>query len=182
MTKKETIRISKFLTLILRHEPECVGLRLDKAGWVHVSELLEAVNRHGTALTREQLNHVVATNDKKRFAFSNDRRRIRANQGHSIDVDLHYAPKAPPELLYHGTATRFLDAIRRRGLQKMQRHDVHLSSDPQLGKQVGGRHGKPLVLTIRAGDMHRAGHVFRRSANGVWLVEHVPAKFIKFPK
>ena len=106
--------------------------------------------------------------------------RIRASQGHSVEVDLQYETQTPPELLYHGTAIRFLDAIRQNGLQKMARHDVHLSAETKMTLQVGGRHGKPVLLTIRAGDMHRAGHVFRRSANGVWLVEHVPAKYIKF--
>lgn len=181
MTEKETIRASKFLSLILRHEPETVGLKLGEAGWVGVNELLEAVSRHGIPLTLGQLNHIVATSDKKRFAFSEDGRQIRASQGHSVEVDLQYPPQAPPEVLYHGTATRFLDAIRKDGLEKMGRHDVHLSAETRVTLQVGGRHGKPVLLTIRAGDMQRAGFVFRRSANGVWLVDHVPPQFIEFP-
>ena len=181
MTDKETTKASKLLSLILRHEPERVGLKLDEAGWVGVDELLKAVNRHGDPLTLEQLNHVVATNSKKCFAFSEDGRRIRANQGHSVDVDLQYPPQTPPEILYHGTASRFLDGIRKDGLKKMDRHDVHLSAETKVTLQVGGRHGKPVLLTIRAGDMHRAGHVFRCSANGVWLVDSVPPEFIEFP-
>ena len=181
MTDKEKVRSSKFLSLILRHEPERVGLILGDAGWVGVDELLKAVNGHGVSLTLDELKHIVATSDKKRFAFSEDGRRIRASQGHSVEVDLEYPPQTPPELLYHGTATRFLDAIRQDGLQKMQRHDVHLSAETRVTLQVGGRHGKPALLTIRAGDMHRAGFVFRCSANGVWLVDHVPAQFIEFP-
>ncbi len=181
MTDKETIRTSKFLSLILRHEPERVGLILGEAGWVDVNELLQAVNRHGLALTHDQLKHVVATSDKKRFAFSEDGRCIRASQGHSVEVDLQYAPQIPPEILFHGTATRFIDVIRKDGLQRMQRHDVHLSAETKVTFQVGGRHGKPVLLTIRAGDMHRAGFVFRCSANGVWLVNHVPPEFIEFP-
>ena len=181
MTDKETIRTSKFLSLILRHEPAKVGLRLGEAGWVAVSDLLAAVNRHGTALTLEQLKHIVATSDKKRFAFSEDGQRIRASQGHSVDVDLQYPPQQPPEILYHGTASRFLEGIRKDGLQKMGRHDVHLSAETKVTLQVGGRHGKPTLLTIRAGEMHRAGHVFRCSANGVWLVNSVPPEFIEFP-
>lgn len=118
MTDKETIRASKFLSLILRHEPEQVGLILGEAGWVGVDELLQAVNRHGLVLTLDQLKHVVATSDKKRFAFSEDGQRTRANQGHSIKVDLHCAPQTPPEILYHGTATRLLDGIRRDGLSR----------------------------------------------------------------
>ena len=182
MTDKEIIRTSKFLSLVLRHEPERVGLKLDSAGWTTVTELLEAVNRHGVTLTLEQLKHIVATSDKKRFAFNNDETRIRASQGHSIDIDLQYAPQVPPELLYHGTATRFLDSIRDKGLLKMERHHVHLSAETMVTVQVGARHGKPALLIIRAGDMHRAGHVFYRSANGVWLVEHVPPQFIEFPE
>jgi len=181
MTDKETIRTSKFLSLILRHEPERVGLELGEAGWVSADELLQAVNRHGVPLTLDQLKHIVATSAKKRFAFSDDGRRIRANQGHSVEIDSQYPPQTPPEILYHGTAARFLEGIRKDGLQKMGRHDVHLSAETKVTLQVGGRHGKPVLLTIRAGDMHRAGHVFRCSANGVWLVNHVPPEFIQFP-
>jgi len=181
MNDKEIIRTSKFLSLVLRHEPGQVGLKPDEAGWIGVDELLRAVNQHGVALTLEELKHIVATSDKKRFAFSDDGLRIRASQGHSIQVDLQYEPQAPPELLYHGTATRFLDSIRTDGLKRMERHDVHLSAETKVTVQVGGRHGKPALLTIRAGDMHRAGFIFRRSANGVWLVDHVPAEFIGFP-
>jgi len=181
MTDKETVRTSKFLSLILRHEPERVGLELGDAGWVGVDELLKAVNSHGVSLTLDDLKHIVATSDKKRFAFSEEGLRIRASQGHSVEVDLQYPPQTPPELLYHGTATRFLHAIRQHGLQKMQRHEVHLSAETRVTLQVGGRHGKPMLLTIRAGDMHRAGFVFRCSANGVWLVDHVPPQFIEFP-
>lgn len=182
MTEKETIKMSKFLSLILRHEPERVGLGLDSAGWVGVDVLLKAVNQNGVPLTLDQLKHIVATSDKKRFAFSDDFRRIRASQGHSISVDLQYKPQVPPEFLYHGTATRFLPGIQRDGLQRMERHDVHLAAETKVTMQVGGRHGKPVLLTIRAGDMHRAGHIFRCSANGVWLVNHVPPEFIDFSK
>lgn len=181
MIQKEMTRTSKFLSLILRHEPERVGLKLDEAGWTGVEELLRAVNRHGVALTLDQLEHIVATSDKKRFAFSDDHVRIPANQGHSVEVDLRYAPQPPPEILYRGTAIRFLDSIRQQGLQKMERHDVHLAATTAITLQVGGRHGKPVLLTIRSGDMHRAGHVFRQSVNGVWLVDQVPPEFIEFP-
>jgi putative RNA 2'-phosphotransferase len=181
ITDKEAIRTSKFLSLILRHEPDRVGLNLGEAGWVGVEELLQAVNRHGVALTLDQLKHIVAASDKRRFAFSEDAQLIRASQGHSVEVDLQYPPRTPPETLYHGTATRFLDGIRKDGLQKMGRHDVHLSAETKVTFQVGGRHGKPVLLIIRAGEMHRAGFVFRCSANGVWLVENVPPQFIDFP-
>ena len=180
MTDKEIIRTSKFLSLILRHEPERVGLELDNAGWVGVTELLQAVNRNGVSLTLAQLKHVVATNDKKRFEFSADGQRIRASQGHSVEVDLEYESQVPPELLYHGTPERFVESIRATGLNKGQRHHVHLSPDAQTAAKVGQRRGRPVVLTIRSGEMHRQGHVFYRSANGVWLVDHVPVQFIKF--
>jgi putative RNA 2'-phosphotransferase len=181
MTDKESIKTSKFLSLILRHEPERVGLKLGEAGWVGVNELLQAVNANGVALTLEELRHIVATSDKKRYALSEDGQQIRASQGHSVEVDLQYPPQTAPEVLYHGTATRFLDGIRKDGLQRMERHDVHLSAETKVTLQVGGRHGKPVLLTIRAGEMHRAGFVFRCSANGVWLVDHVPPQFIEFP-
>ena len=179
MTDKEIIRTSKFLSLILRHEPKRVGLRLDSAGWVQVTEVLEAVNRNGIFFTLDQLKHVVATNDKKRFEFSEDGQWIRASQGHSIEVDLQYERQTPPELLYHGTPERFLESIRASGLNKGQRHHVHLSPDPQTAAKVGQRRGRPVVLTIRSGEMHRQGHVFYRSANGVWLVDRVPVDFIE---
>lgn len=181
MNEKETIKTSKFLSLILRHEPESVGLRLDEAGWTEVDALLDAVNKHGVPLTRAQLDHVVETNSKKRFAYSDDGLRIRASQGHSVEVDLQYTPEQPPEFLHHGTTVRFLDAIRASGLARMQRHDVHLSAEPVTATQVGGRHGKPVVLIIRAGEMHRAGYEFRKSTNGVWLTAEVPQQYIEFP-
>jgi putative RNA 2'-phosphotransferase len=181
MNDKETIKTSKFLSLILRHEPERVGLKLDAAAWVGVDELLQAANRHGVPLTLDQLKHVVATNDKKRFAFSEDGLRIRASQGHSVEVDLQYEPQVPPEFLYHGTPERFVESIHATGLNKGQRHHVHLSADAATATKVGQRRGRPVVLKIRAGDMHRAGHVFFRSANNVWLVDQVPPQFIDLP-
>jgi putative RNA 2'-phosphotransferase len=186
MSPKDQVKTSKFLSLMLRHEPERFGLKLDTAGWVSVSDLLQAVNANGVSngvsLNLEQLQHIVATSDKKRFAFNEDNTRMRASQGHSVEVDLQYSPQVPPELLYHGTATRFLDSIREKGLLKMERHHVHLSAETSVTVQVGARHGKPALLTIRASEMHRAGHVFFLSANGVWLVEQVPPQFIVFPQ
>jgi putative RNA 2'-phosphotransferase len=180
MTDKERTRISKTLSLALRHEPGRIGLRLDSAGWAAVDELIEGMNSGGFSITVEQLEEVVRTNDKQRFAFSEDKRRIRANQGHSIAVDLMYAQQQPPELLYHGTAVRFLPSIREQGLRKMQRHHVHLSAETAVTLKVGARRGRPVLLTILAGDMARAEHVFYVSANGVWLVDHVPVEFIEF--
>ena len=180
MTPQQITSASKFLSLVLRHQPETAGVSPDAAGWVDVEPLLAGCARAGRSLTRGELEHVVATNGKKRFEFSSDGARIRASQGHSIEVELGYEPAVPPEVLYHGTATRFLDAIRTEGLRKMSRHHVHLSAETTVTLQVGARHGKPALLTIRAGGMHRAGRSFFRSTNGVWLVDAVPVDFIEF--
>lgn len=177
----DPVRLSKFLSLVLRHDPQRAGLVLDDAGWVAVDDLLVGCARAGVTLTREQLEEIVRSSDKQRFAFSSDGERIRANQGHSVEVKLDYVPQTPPELLFHGTATRFLDSIRERGLVRGGRHHVHLSSDTETARKVGQRHGRPVVLSVRAGDMHRAGHVFLRSANGVWLAESVPVDWLEFP-
>jgi putative RNA 2'-phosphotransferase len=181
MKPSDLVRVSKFLSLVLRHEPAKFGLVLDEAGWTSVAALLEACARHGHTLDRAALAEVVATSDKKRFALDPSGERIRANQGHSVEVDLGYEPASPPARLYHGTATRFLDAIRAGGLLKMQRHHVHLSANETTARAVGQRHGKPAVLIIDAAAMVAGGASFFLSANGVWLVEQVPARFIRFP-
>jgi putative RNA 2'-phosphotransferase len=179
---KELVEISKFLSLVLRHKPQAIGITLDAEGWVAVDELLAAAGRHGQAITRQQLQEVVATNDKKRFSFSPDGQRIRANQGHSVDVDLGLAPCNPPELLYHGTVRRFLDSIRAKGLLRGSRRHVHLSLDQETAARVGQRRGRPVVLVIEAGRMHRDGHPFYQSENGVWLTEAVPPEYLRFPE
>jgi putative RNA 2'-phosphotransferase len=181
MNDKDHTRLSKFLSLILRHEPAKVGLTLDEAGWVGVPDLLAALARHGRPITREALLHVVATSDKKRFALSEDGTRIRASQGHSVEVELGYEPATPPALLYHGTVDRFLHSIREQGLIKGERHHVHLSADPETATKVGSRRGRAVVLRIDAAGMARDGLLFYLSANGVWLTDHVPARFITFP-
>ncbi len=181
MTPSQTTSASKFLSLVLRHEPSAAHVTLDSAGWVDVDALLAGCAKAGRGLSRQDLEHVVVTNAKKRFEFSADGMRIRASQGHSVEVELDYKPQEPPALLYHGTATRFLDSIRVQGLLKMQRHQVHLSTETKTTMDVGARHGKPVLPTILAGEMHAAGHVFCLSTNGVWLVEHVPVEFIQFP-
>ena len=179
MNPAQAKRISKFLSLVLRHQPEKIGLQLDSAGWADVDELLAKVSSQAFALDRTSLEAVVAGNDKQRFAFSEDGRCIRASQGHSIAVELEYQPLEPPEQLYHGTTHRSLDSIRAQGLLKRSRQHVHLSPDRETAEKVGMRHGPPVILTIRAGEMHRAGHRFYCSANGVWLVEAVPSEFIE---
>ncbi|HEY9843246.1 MAG: RNA 2'-phosphotransferase [Candidatus Sericytochromatia bacterium] len=178
MNPAQAKRISKFLSLVLRHQPDKIGLQLDSAGWAEVDELLEKVSSQAFALDRASLEEVVAGNEKQRFAFSEDGQRIRASQGHSIEVELEYQPVEPPEQLYHGTTGRFLDSIRAQGLLKRSRQHVHLSPDRETAQKVGQRHGPPVILTVEAGDMHRTGHVFYCSANGVWLVEAVPPEFI----
>jgi putative RNA 2'-phosphotransferase len=175
------VKTSKFLSLVLRHKPEAIGLGLDANGWADVEELIRLANQQGTRLTRPLLEQVVKENDKQRFAFSADGQRIRANQGHSIKVDLALAPATPPAQLYHGTATRFLDSIWATGLHSSNRQHVHLSSDLTTATKVGARHGQPVVLVVQAAAMVAAGHEFYLSDNGVWLTEKVPVEFIVFP-
>ena len=178
--KDRYVRISKFLSLVLRHRPEKVGLTLGDGGWVSVSELLRAFEAAGFPLRLADLQEVVRTNDKQRFSFSPDGRLIRANQGHSVKVELGYEATLPPPVLYHGTAERSLPSIKRQGLVKGRRHHVHLSDRPETAAAVGRRYGVPVVLEIASGRMHRDGHSFFRSANGVWLAEFVPAEYITF--
>jgi putative RNA 2'-phosphotransferase len=171
--------LSKTLSYILRHKPEEFGLKLDPEGWLSVAELLSALRARGHSVTQEQLHAVVATNDKQRFSLSADGAKIRANQGHSVAVELGLTPITPPELLYHGTATRFLASIRETGLRSGSRQHVHLSADAATAVAVGSRHGKPMVLTVQAGKLYRAGVQFYLSANGVWLTEAVPPEYLQ---
>jgi putative RNA 2'-phosphotransferase len=178
---KDAKAVSKRLSYHLRHAPERVGIELDEAGWVDVAVLLNALAAHGSPVSRAELDHVVASNDKQRFAFDPTGTRIRANQGHSIAVDLGLRPAVPPAVLYHGTVARFLPAIRRDGLRPMNRHDVHLSATIDTARIVGARRGAPVVLPIAAGPMVQDGHEFRVSDNNVWLVPAVPPNYIQFP-
>lgn len=166
-------KMSKSLALVLRHQPEKAGLTLDEAGWVAVDDLLKAMR-----MTRVELEQVVQENDKKRFAFDGTGTRIRASQGHSVEVDLGLEGETPPNVLYHGTHPGAVDAILAGGLQKMARHAVHLSPDAETATRVGARRGKPVVLRIDAGRMAADGHAFTRSENGVWLVDEVPAGYV----
>lgn len=178
-TQAKLTSISKFLSLVLRHQPEKIGLQLDAAGWVAVDELLSKMAAAGQPISRAQLQEVVATSDKKRFALNDDQTQIRANQGHSIDVDLELAVVAPPAVLYHGTASRFVESIMATGLDRRNRHHVHLTKNATTAMAVGTRYGTPVLLQIDAARMATLGHQFRCSANGVWLVESVPAEFIQ---
>lgn len=170
--------ISKVLSLVLRHSPEKIGITLDTQGWTDVEMLLQRLNAAGHNVDRALLEEVVATNNKQRFAFNEDGTMIRANQGHSVSVDLGYSPSEPPPFLYHGTAVTNVASIRESGIHKGNRHHVHLSSNKETAVQVGGRHGKPVVLVVRAGEMYVQGFAFFQSENGVWLTDFVPATFI----
>ncbi|MFD3308047.1 RNA 2'-phosphotransferase [Streptomyces sp. NPDC058694] len=179
MDERRTVKVSKYLSKHLRHQPERIGLALDEAGWVEIETLMAAAAAHGFRFTRDELDHVVANNDKRRFAIEGSR--IRASQGHSVEVDLGLAAAAPPAYLYHGTVAHSLDAIRAEGLRPMNRHDVHLSADRETATRVGARRGRPVVLSVDAAAMHRDGHEFRVSANGVWLTAAVPPRYLRFP-
>lgn len=171
-------KISKFLSLILRHKPETIEVHLDESGWTDIAELVEKSRKAGVSLNPDLIRKIVTTSDKQRFAISEDGLRIRANQGHSIAVDLGFEEATPPCLLYHGTATRNLTAIRQQGLIKGNRQYVYLSPDKETAESVGKRYGNPFVLTIHADRMYRDGFKFYLSANGVWLTDHVPKEYI----
>jgi putative RNA 2'-phosphotransferase len=175
-------KVSKFLSRMLRHQPARIGLSLDGQGWADLDVLLARATEHGMAMTREEILKVIATSDKQRFAVDASERRIRANQGHSIDVDLGLEPCEPPALLFHGTADMALSAIRAEGLKPGRRQHVHLSPDAATATAVGRRHGQPVVLRVTAGRMWAAGHEFYLAQNGVWLTQAVPAQFIELPE
>jgi len=182
MTPEEQKRISKKLSYLLRHHPEAVGLTLDKQGWAPIDELLICLEKDQFPVSREQLDVVVAENPKQRFLISPDGRAIRASQGHSIPVELGLVAVKPPAQLYHGTATKNIESIRVGGLLKGSRNHVHLSADRATAKNVGQRHGKPVILTVQALAMHEAGFEFFISDNGVWLTEHVSVDYLGFPE
>lgn len=173
--KKDLKSASKYLSYLLRHEPQSVGLKLDQHGWATLVELMEL-----TDLSRELIEEVVFTNDKQRFSFSPDGLKIRANQGHSIDaVNLDLEPQEPPAELYHGTVFKFLEEIKLHGLQKVARNHVHLSATIDTAKNVGARRGKPIILAVNSAAMHKDGFQFYLSHNGVWLTDRVPAEYLR---
>ena len=178
MNAKRAVRISKFVSLVLRHDPAAAGVVLDANGWADVDALLAGAARAGMPFTAEELRAVVARSDKQRFALSADERRIRANQGHSVAVDLELPPAEPPAVLYHGTVDAHLESILAEGLRKRSRQHVHLSADVETARRVGARRGRPVILAIDAAAMHARGHSFWRSANGVWLADAVPREFL----
>ncbi|MEZ4219974.1 MAG: RNA 2'-phosphotransferase [Polyangiaceae bacterium] len=178
MTPEARRKKSKLLSFLLRHRPDMVGLRLDAGGWLGCTELLEAIAREGFSLTEEELREVVATSDKARFEMSADGKRVRAVQGHSVDVELGYRAETPPELLFHGTSAGAVPSILRSGLDPRSRVHVHLSPDRASAEIVARRRSTPVVLIVHAGDMARAGHELFRAPNGVWLTKRVPPAFI----
>jgi len=174
-------KTSKFLSYVLRHRPDEIGLTLDPHGWASVGELIDKARASNVSLSEELIREIVRTNDKQRFALSTDGTKIRANQGHSIKVELALAPRQPPEFLFHGTATRFFDSIRKEGLKPMPRQHVHLSTDEATATKVAQRHGKPVIVKVKAAEMWRAGREFFLSENGVWLTERVEMMYLEIP-
>ncbi|HET6816000.1 MAG TPA: RNA 2'-phosphotransferase [Mycobacteriales bacterium] len=178
MDSRRLVRVSKYLSRHLRHQPERLGLTLRPGGWVAVDDLLAACAARGFAFSRDELDEVVRRNDKQRFGFDETRTMIRARQGHSTPVELHLPPATPPDVLFHGTGTTSVAAILATGLEPRGRHHVHLSADVETARRVGARHGRPVVLRVDAAAMQQAGCAFYVSDNGVWLVDGVPAGFL----
>ena len=175
---KRQVRLSKFLSCVLRHRPEAIGVALDAAGWASTAALVEGAIRHGWRLTLADIERVVAENDKRRFALSPDKTRIRATHGHTVPVDLGLTAATPPAQLFHGTATRYLKPILHQGLVRGRRRHVHLSVDQETARRVGIRHGVPVVLRVASEQMHRDGFPFFCSESGIWLTEHVPPRYL----
>ena len=178
LSENSNTKISKFLSLILRHKPQKIGLELNDAGWANVEDLLFKMNSNGQPITFEVLAYIVETNKKKRFGFNSDKTEIRANQGHSIEIEHGFKPVKPPEMLYHGTGEKSVESILKTGIQKRNRHHVHLSEDIATAIKVGQRHGKPFVLEVLSLKMTENGHKFYKSDNNVWLTDFVPSEFI----
>jgi len=177
----DDVRISKYISLILRHKPETIGITLNEHGWADVRELISGIKKSGKYIDMEILERVVAENNKQRFCFNDDHTKIRANQGHSIDVDINLPASEPPDILYHGTASRFLDSIREKGILKQTRQYVHLSADVETAFAVGKRHGSPVVLPIDTKKMTADGYIFYISENKVWLCDNIQWKYIMKP-
>ena len=179
LSQNRVTKISKYLSYHLRHRPEMLGLELLDGGWVEIKKLLRASEEHKFPIAISELRYVVEYNDKKRFSFDLTGTLIRANQGHSVPVNLQLKPVIPPNILYHGTYLGAVESIKRLGLQKMSRHHVHLSSSCQTAKVIGARRGKPIVFEVDAKAMHQAKFIFYRSENGVWLVDSIPTNYLK---
>lgn len=178
VTNSDLTKISKYISLILRHKPEVIGIQLDTNGWANVEALLAGIGRK-YPIDFEVLEEIVRTDNKQRYSFNEDKTKIRANQGHSIQVDVELSGTEPPEILYHGTAERFSASIEAKGLLPGNRLYVHLSPDTATAEKVGRRHGKPVIYLVNAGQMQQDGYTFLLSANGVWLTKMVPAQYLK---
>lgn len=172
------LNTSRYISLILRHKPEVIGIELDAHGWANVTQLIAGVNRTHP-LTIELLEQIVANDNKGRFAFNEDKTCIRANQGHSIPVDVELTQTEPPEILYHGTGEKYVESIHAQGLLSKSRLYVHLSADIETAKKVGARHGKPVIYQVNTAQMKMDGFIFYRSVNGVWLTKTVPTKYLE---
>jgi len=177
--EKDDIRLSKFLSLVLRHKPEEIGILLDENGWTNTQELIEKINQTDLTIDFERLKHIVDTNPKQRFAFDETYKKIRANQGHSVEVELGYTAQKPPTILYHGTAHKSMSSILQSGLEKRSRYQVHLSVNKETAKNVGQRHGMPVIFDVLAEHMFHDGYEFYLSENGVWLIDRVPVKYLR---
>jgi putative RNA 2'-phosphotransferase len=182
MDKKRQIKISKFLSYVLRHNPDIIGIQLDLGGWADVSSLLHAAEQKGFRITEGELKTVVKQSDKRRFSFSKNYLLIRADYGHSIPVELGYNPEVPPDILYHGTAEKNLKEIRSNGINKGNRQYVHLSMDIETATRVGQRHGKPIILGVLSGRMHSDGCKFYHSTRKIWLTDRVLPEYLRFPE
>lgn len=176
--EKQLTQISKFLSLVLRHKPESIGIELDSKGWTEIEILIEKANAQGIIFDKETLHYIVETNSKKRFAFNENQDKIRASQGHSIEIELGYTNQKPPKILFHGTSEKSLQSILNSGLEKRNRQHVHLSIDIETATMVGQRHGKPVILEVSAEEMYKNNFIFYISENGVWLTDNVPTKYL----
>lgn len=176
---KDLKKTSIFISLILRHKPEVIGISLDEHGWAGVDELIKGINSTDDyTVNFDILEEIVLTDSKQRYSFNEDKTKIRANQGHSVNVDVELKEAEPPEQLFHGTGEKFAAAIRKEGLKPQSRLYVHLSKDRETAEKVGARHGKPHIFFVHSGKMFRAGHKFYLSENGVWLTKSVPPEFL----
>lgn len=173
------VKLGRYISLILRHHPEVIGIELDEHGWADVEQLIEGVAKNNQGFSMETLEEIVATNNKNRYSFNADKTKIRANQGHSIPVDVELEEKEPPEFLWHGTGEKYVVSIDEQGLISKNRLYVHLSNDIETAKNVGKRHGKVVIYKVRTGQMYQDGYRFYRSVNGVWLTKHVPVQYLE---
>lgn len=172
------IKTSKFISFVLRHKPEVIGITLSKSGWVNVNTLLEQLNKHKNPITLTELYDIVNTNNKKRFEFSDDKTQIRATQGHTVKVDLDLPVSIPPDILYHGSVEKYMKSINENGLTKQKRHAVHLSSEISTAVDVAKRRGVPVLLIVDSKQMVKDGYKFYLTKNNVWLTDNIPTKYI----